>query len=344
MSEAATTATPRSIAPAVASGVLSGLLSGTAILGIAFLLPVQVTYGRKGWRAGLVAATVSLLVASLVQLGQLALRGGSELEIFGRLTPGLFLAGAVAPPAIFLAALVLMNAPFWTEGRAWARVFSATALVSLAAIPAVIALSRNASFLQWMQDEFKRAFGFLAGLEAPGVVGGAGPGPALSEADLRELTDFYLGVFQSSFVPFFLAFLAGSRWIGLRMSGPGSAGRAEARPVSEFRLPYLLVWPFLAAWTGVFLVSWFKVGMPWSALAWNLAIAISLAYTVQGIGIASHFLRRWNMPKGLRICVAATAVVLFLQPPVGTAIVACLPLLGVTEVWIPYRNPKGVGA
>lgn len=342
MSDTVNPAARESMAPPILAGLFSGLLYGTAILGVAFLLPVQVSYGRRGQRGGLVAALVSLLVASSVQLGEVLATGGfgAVVPMIGTMTPSTFILVAALPPAVLLLALVLMNAPFWREGQDWARAFSGTALASAAALPAIVSLSRDTTFLGEWEAQIRKTlelFGGNAGTNAAQ--------PSLfSAADVAGMSQLSLAIFDSSFVPLLLVFLAGSKWIGNRVSGEGSKGHDNARPVSEYSLPSWLVWPFMAAWTGVLYVSYRKVGMPWSGLAWNLAVAISLAYAVQGTGIASYLMRRWNMPKSLRICVAVSAVIIFLQPPVGTALVAAIPLLGVSEVWINYRKPKGVGA
>jgi hypothetical protein len=342
MSDAIDPAARESLAPPLLAGFLSGLLYGTAILGIAFLIPVQITYGRRGKRAGLVAAAIALGVASLVQLGEVLASGGfgSELFMIGTMTPATFLLVAVLPPAVLLGALVLMNASFWRGSGAWARDFSGTALASFAAAPAVVALSRSTAFMDACEAQIGKTLNGIAGQ----AQAGAAQASLFSAVDIKEMARLSFTILESSFVPLLLVFLAGSRWIGNRASGEGSEGREESRTLSDYRLPSWLVWPFMAAWAGVLYVSYFKVGLPWSGLAWNLAIAFSLAYLVQGTGIASFLMRSWNMPRSLRILVAVSAVIIFLQPPVGTALIAALPLLGVSEVWINYRNPKGVGA
>ena len=63
----------------------------------------------------------------------------------------------------------------------------------------------------------------------------------------------------------------------------------------------------------------------------------------QGLGIVTHLLKKWNTPKAMRIMIAVTAVI-SLATPMGIIVAAALPLIGVTEIWIHYRKPKGVGA
>ena len=50
------------------------------------------------------------------------------------------------------------------------------------------------------------------------------------------------------------------------------------------------------------------------------------------------------MPRSLRIVFAVMAVLALATPTAGIAVAVALPLFGVTEIWIPYRKPKGAGA
>ncbi len=80
------------------------------------------------------------------------------------------------------------------------------------------------------------------------------------------------------------------------------------------------------------------------ATAWNCGLVITLVYAAQGMGVVSHYFNRWNTPRALRVVFAATLVAALATPVLGLVVAAVLPLLGVTEVWIPYRKAKGVGA
>lgn len=329
----------RNLAPPLVAGIFSGLLYGTAILSFAFLLPVQVSFGRRGRRAGYIACLVSFVTAMIFQSAELFAAGGfsSSLGDYGFLG---FLLLASLPPSLFLLGLAIMNASLWSSHLGWARGFAGVLPASLVAIPGLIWLSGNKAFLAMVEARLKGFVDSFLSQAGKGVDADA----LRASLDVETLTRSSLLVLDSSFVGLFLALLAGSWWIGNRISGVGSPGRLLAGRLSDYRLPYPLVWAFLATWTGVLVVTWLKLGMPYQAVVWNLAIAASLAYALQGLGIVSHLMRRIKMSGMLRICLGITALALLLTPPFGTVLVAILPLLGVTEVWIPYRNPKGVGA
>ena len=106
----------------------------------------------------------------------------------------------------------------------------------------------------------------------------------------------------------------------------------------------MYVWPFLASGAMLLLSLRFDAGTLARSIAWNLVLIFSCAYLAQGLGIVAHFLARWKVPNFLRIVTLAMATLSALTSPLGLAFAAILTLLGVTELWIPYRNAKGVGA
>jgi hypothetical protein len=333
------------LASSFAGGLAAGLLYSSVVFGFVFLLPVQVIYGRRGKREGLLASVWALVFALVGQVITILVAGiaggtGFDLASLGNLDAIKSLSLAVVPPAVLLAALGIMNAPFWKRGQDFARGFSGAALASAVAIPGLVLLAGDAGFLSYFEE---RLDAFIQPMLAQAGTGFEAS-VLRSSVDAKTLASTSMTILFCSFSALLLAWLGASWWVGNRISGVGTKGWEETSSLADYRLPYLLVWAFLGAWAGVLGVSYFKLPMPWQGIAWNLALVLGLAYTAQGLGIASHLMRRWNLPRSLRICLAFTGLILLCTPPVGTAAMALLPILGVTEVWIPYRNPKGAGA
>lgn len=329
-------ANPR--AETLVAGAASGLLYGSAVFAFAFLLPVQLVYGRWGKRSGLAAAAVSFAFSLIGQLGRDLL--ATPRADWAGLFSGPALLALVAPPLALLALLALMNLKFWDSKLGLGRSLSATALGSAALLPAILALEGDASFRAFFEERL--------GAVSKAFLSAAGEGyeaSALAAAlDPKALAATSFAILNSSFAALLFAFLAGSWWLGSRSAGPGSEGRRVARALDEIRLPEAFVWPFLAAWAALLAATYFKLGAAVTAAAWNIALILSLSYAAQGLGLITFLMKRWNMPRSLKVCFAVMAVVAVATPPFGTALLGLLPLLGVTEVWIPYRKPKGVGA
>jgi hypothetical protein len=317
----------------IAAGAASGLLYLSILFSFAFLLPVQVAFGRNGRRSGLAAAGISAAI--------LCVAFGWRLAAAGALSAG-NLAESLAVPLVLLGALALVNAPFKGDPAPVYRILAATALCACAALPAIIALSRDASIATYLEG---RIGAFLAPMRQ--AVAGAGDGYEASalaaSLDPKDLVAMSIAMLRDSYAAVIFLLIGGSRRLGNRLSGQGSRGREDSGAIDELRLPYPLVWAFLISWSLVLAAEFLRAPEAASAFAWNCALVLSLAYAAQGLGIATHLFKSWNMPKSMRILIAVMAVI-SLVTPVGMAVAAALPLLGVTEIWIHYRKPKGVGA
>jgi len=319
----------------IGAGAASGFLYLSVVLSLLFLIPVQVVFGRHGRKAGMAAAGVALAVTLL---GRAAWLAGEGFLSLGALAFGLLV------PAALLGALALVNAPFWGALSAPWRALAAAGALALAAAPALAGAWADPAFNDYLVgriaslvEPFKAQLGAATG-------GGFDASALAASLDPASLAAASKDALASCYAAILLALVGGSWWLGSRLAGPGSRGRVEAPALSACRLPYALVWPFLASWALVLaaLLGGFPVAVRHAA--WNLAISLSLLYAAQGLGIASHFAQRINMPRPLRIAIAASALLALATPTAGVAVGVVLPLLGVTEVWIPYRNPKGVGA
>jgi hypothetical protein len=317
-------------------GLISGLFYLFVVFAPLFLVPVQIAYGRGGRRCGKIAAGMAAFVVAVAQAVRLALGGSFGLGL---------MAASVVPPIVLLAALVLLNAAFWSRSPATYRILAIAAICALALIPLIREIGRDEAFLSSVESRIEEVFAPIRAQEGrqPGDRGY--DASALAAAlDPKALAATSLRVLASSYAGLLVLILGGSWWLGNRSAGPGSQGRSVAPALSAYRVPYALVWAFLASWAAV-LATMFVRGLDaLQTAAWNCALAFSLPYAAQGAGIASSFFDRWKMPRFTRVLIAATAIAALATPTAGTVVAIALPLLGVTEVWIPYRTTKGVGA
>ena len=324
---------------ALALGLLAASFYLSVVISFAFLVPVQLAFGRLGKRGGLFAAGLAALVLAIVEAWRLV-AGGSEPFLLETLA-------AMAYPLVLIAALVLLNAAFWGRTAPFVRALVASAGLALLASPLVALVVTDAAVKVALTEGVRSLMRSLAGAaKGASPLSGEGYDSAalFASLDPREMVESTLTMFASCYSALLFLLLGGSWWLGNRLAGEGSEGRRETPALSELHLPANLIWPFLASWALVFAALFIKAGPAPLAFAWNLSLLFSLAYAAQGTGIVAHYLARWKVPRSFRIALAVSAFIALLSPPIGTFIVAILPLLGVTELWIPYRNPKGVGA
>jgi MFS family permease len=331
MSDPVTVLRRKPDAALLVAGIASGLLYISVLLSFVFLVPVQIAFGRFGRRAGMAAAGVAV-GGIVVVLGWRLVAAGA----FGALS----IVAGIVPPVVLFGALALINAAFWHGWAAVYKVLLVTAVCAIAALPVIVSLERDTSIAAYLEE---RIGAFLAPLRSASGEGYDASALAAS-LDPKELVASSIATLRNSYAAVLLFLIGGSWRLGNRLSGPGSRGREETAPIDEFRLPYLLLWAFLAAWSLVLAAVLMHAPETIAAFAWNCAIALALLYAAQGLGIITHVLKRWNMPRFLRIVIAAMALLALATPTTSIAVAVALPLFGVTEIWIPYRKPKGAGA
>jgi hypothetical protein len=308
----------------LAGGAISGLLYSSIFLAALFLLPVQIVYGRSGQGAGNGAAGVSALAIAVAQ--------GLRLARAGAIDPIILLVG-MAPSLVLLLALVVINAGFWRGGAARFRVIAPAAACALAAIPLMVAAARDRSAAGLLEDWIKSLLSSMGGegLDATALSVSVDPSLMANEI-MTGLIDSYAAT---------LLLILGGTWLaGNRLAGPLGAGRDRVGPIESYRLPSWAIWPFLGTWTALLAAVALRAGAAPTAVAWNLALTAALPFAAQGLGVAVFLLKRWGVPRGLRIALAATAVLALLAPSTAVVVAIVVPVLGVTETWIPYRKPK----
>jgi hypothetical protein len=311
---------------------MSSLLYLSLFFSFAFLLPVQIAYGRLGKRAGLATGGISAIGIAATQVIRLALAG--SLDLLG-------IAAGILPPCILLGALMLMNASFGRGIRPVYRAFAAAALCSLAALPLIIALERDASIISYLE---KQIGALLAPLKS--AIGGDGYEASALAASLdpREIVATGIATLRDSYAAILFVLIGGSWRIGSRLAGENSLGHAEVVAIDELKLPFPFIWAFLASWFLVLGAVLLHGPETVSAVAWNCGLALAVAYAAQGLGILTYLFKSWKMPRSLRIMLVILAIVAMVTPTTAIVVAVALPLFGVTEIWIPYRKPKGVGA
>lgn len=339
--------TPRS-APwhivALASGVASASLWLSVFFAPLFLIPLQVAFGRLGKKAAWLAVAAAVLVLFPSEIWRVAdaSKGIAPLDVVAALA---FPIGAVF-------ALVLMNLPFLSRVPPSFRMLGLGLAAGALAAPAVATILADEGLktaltqsISQLMDRFMSALPKAADAQATqGAAPSYDTAALLAGLDPAQMVATTMKVFASCYAALFCLLFGGSWWIGSRLSGGKSVAGEAAAPLPELRVPGELVWPFLASLGLLLAVLYLKAGLLYQAAAWNLVLAMSLVYAAQGMGIVAHILARLRVPRGFRIAFAVLVLISAISSPIGAALIAILPLLGLTELWIPYRNLKGVGA
>jgi hypothetical protein len=307
------------------TGLLSGLLYLSYVLSFAFLVPVQHAFTGRGKKSGFIAAGIAMFVIAAGQVGRMI-----EMRV---LDPVVLVAG-VLPPLLFLAAIAFVNMKIGSLPIGGKILIASMVLAAIAA-PFVMQATADKNFSSWLVE-------YIGSAMSSSGIGTDG------QAYARAAVDSAISVIQSAFAAFILWVVASSWWIGsfyaarkaLRETQAGESLLASIR-LATMRVPYFALWPTLLSWALLFVALLTKQTGFVAAIAWNIALCSASLYAMQGIGIVSHLFKRFNANRLLRILAPLAIVAVALSSTAGALILIALPLLGITEVWLPYRNLKG---
>lgn len=307
------------------TGLLSGLLYLSYVLSFAFLVPVQHAFAGRGKKSGFIAAGIAMFVIAAGQVGRMI-----EMRV---LDPIVLVAG-VLPPLLFLAAIGFINAKIGSL-HIGGKIFIASAALAAIAAPFVMKATSDKNFSSWLVEYVGSA------MNSSGI-GTDGPNYA------RAAVDGAIRLVQSAFAAFILWIIAGSWWIGsfyaarkaLRETQAGESLLASIR-LASMHVPSFALWPTLLSWALLFVALLTKQTGFLAAAAWNIALCSASFYAMQGMGIVSHLFKQFNANRLLRILAPLAIAAVALSSTAGALILIVLPLLGITEVWLPYRNLKG---
>jgi len=314
------------------AGLAAGLLYSSVAFAPLCLVPIQVAYGRRGRRSGLAAAGASIAVLAIVMASRLSAAEALNLSDLGK---------GLVPPLAIIAALALVNARFWERIPATYRILAVAGACSLASLPVLATITRDPAFTEYLSSRLDT---MLSPLRAQ-VGEQSYEASALAAAlDAKSMAATAMKTLSSIYAAILAAMVGFDWWVGNRLAGPGSPGREAAPALSLYKAPYAMLWAFLATWAIVLAAMFLDAPAAAKAAAWNIAISCSLPYAAQGLGIAVCLSNTWKLPRLMKVAIAATAAMALVYPTASLVVAVGLPLLGVTEVWIPYRNPKGVGA
>lgn len=324
---------------ALVAGAVSGALYLSVLFSSLFLVPVQSAFCRFGRRAGIMAAGSAILAVAMAQTIAFAGIGASTIpaSILGFL-PIMALAGG----------MVLVNAAFWARVRGLWRVSGVAGLLAVGTTPFVIALVSAPGFRIDLERLVSGSLAPLFQAAAGSPEGSATYEDAVIAATFvpTDIVALWLRMLSSSFVALLLAVIGINWWLGGRLASRFITGTGEipASPaLRHFRVPAVLLWPFLAAWAALGAALLLNAPPLLEAAAWNAALSLALVYGAQGVGIAAHLLDRLGTPRGIRLALGASVVAACTLAPASAFAIAAFPLLGVTEAWIPYRTRKGAG-
>ena len=105
----------------------------------------------------------------------------------------------------------------------------------------------------------------------------------------------------------------------------------------NFIVPETLIWPLIVSLVGVLFDVF--IGLGWFGyLMWNSTFIMIFIYGLHGIGLVKYLIARYKVPGNIRRFIAIISFAVLLLPGVNLVILIGVPMLGVSELWIRFRE------
>lgn len=266
-----------------------------------FLIPLQVVLER--YKDGTRLLSMGIVLAGVLVLRLAVPR--PELGALGQFP--LWEALAV------LSMLGVRNFLYGVSGEL--KVFLEYLTVSLVSVPILLMVANDENFRVLLAELLFGIFAIEANPDSEVV--------NLMIASFQRMLG--LGLFLAGFVTIFIGKMIGS--MPFRTSW-------QYR-IAEFRVntsPWL--WILIVAWAAVLADLRFSFG-PLGVLFWNLGLGTAFLYALQGFAI----IQSWMLKKsGTRVSPLGLIFLLMFLPGVNAVVAIALPLLGISETWVPYKS------
>lgn len=305
--------------------VLSLIMSLSGFLLLFFMVPLQVIAIRRGEKGFLISAMG-------VFFGNLVLKLILSPEA---VSAGIPMTADIAVFLILLGGLYAVNFKLKAY-KGVIRFLIVTVGAAIASLPVLLYLSSDPSFVEMMKGQIDSVLVMLQK---------AFPGETVFGS---LTTDAMYSIFRNSFLSSYLAvfsFIVALSWrIGLRF-GLRSIGRESDMPkIEELNVPERLVWFLFVPLTLVLLKILLagrgmdlNTGIVGFAVSNSLYIMVAL-YGLQGFGLLQYLMVKKKVNPGIRRMTSWSIPLALLIFPLNLVVLILLPGLGVSELWINYRQ------
>jgi hypothetical protein len=309
--------------------VIAIILYITGFLTFLFAVPLQMLMIKRGYRAYLMssfAVLVAVIISALVNTRLMENEELKQMLIFIEL---LF-------PVMLMAGIFAMNLESPYHLRKLYLLLGVTGAVGLVSIPIIYWLLQSEVFMTAMRDQVEYILSALYGspeAAETGMNGGMLGRIFNPEAMMETLKEVVLRNYLFSFFLLLTLNWRVGYGLGLRSRGERAAG------LKNFFLPDKMVWILLLAWAGILGDIFFGVG-PLGYFVWNVGLIFLFLYGLQGMGIVQHVLSRGDMTRGLQLFIIVMIIVVLFIPFLNILLIIGIPIFGISEIWIKYRQPK----
>jgi hypothetical protein len=315
-----------------------------------YLLPLQITFIRKGREAFLYSIFISFVILLLFRLymASAVLKNiremtitRSDLVIFKDVGAVIFplILVELATLASLVGGLTLVNLYYDKRRGTLYKMLSATAGAAMVGIVLALLLNANRIFVSTMEKLFAEIMQYFRAMlmeMSSASQGGEEAAPPLQGLNpsvlMRGFWYYVIGGFAFGyFINLSITLYAGRVWEAR------TYGRlSRLKRLTHFYLPDNFIWPLIGFWS-VVLASRFVNLHGVEIIAWNGGLVFLFLYGLQGLGILRHLMTRYRILRRLNLLIIMSILIVIFFPPLTIVLIILVPGLGVSEIWIKYR-------
>jgi len=289
-----------------------------------FLIPLFLYGMRRSWEK---TALVLLVLWTALFVQTMVLTAGIDVPGIDR---KLLVLVDLSYPSFLLAGILGF---FLLKGRALKRFLIVSVAAGCVSVPVILAVAANQSFTGLLREQI---IAITELLRQPLSDSGSFESSLLmAQLDPQTMVE----TTKDLFFRFSLAAYCGILVFGYAVARGIRARFLGEAPVdvAAFRVPDRCIWGLLVVLPIVALDLFVDIGF-WAYPFWNAATVLLLIYAFQGFGIIRYRMLRSPRLRRARFFLTVLFLMLLFLPGANIVALLAIPLLGVSELWVRYRE------
>ncbi len=298
------------------------------ILFFLFLIPLQVLFIRRGMGKFLISSAVVMAGIGISALIKTVPIEDRDLRF-------IFITLELAFPLLLLIGLFIVNSSISGFRFRIYRALTAAAVTGLISVPIIYFMSGNEKLVLLLKEQIV----LIAEMLKTGLTGGESFESSVLAGILKpdQLAEMIRGMIFKNYLFFIYIIITGSWWLGTVLHR--RIIKAGPYRIEKFTLPEILIWPLLTAWAGILFDTIFGLGI-FGYIFWNAGLIMLFTYGLQGFGIIQFFFTKRGFTRGSRFLAGLFLAAVLFWPGINLIIIIGIPGLGLSELWIKYRQVK----
>ncbi|MDC7126094.1 MAG: hypothetical protein PQJ46_11045 [Spirochaetales bacterium] len=308
--------------------VLALVLSQFGLTLFLFTVPLYALYYSKGVRDLLIATGSTIVLMFLITIWKTSSVADTDLK------EALIIIEMLIPVLLMLGMFFIIDIiPALSGLRRLYRLFIATGVAVIVAIPVFRILINNNNFTDVIESQMNMLAGVMTGSNDSSFESEVVQSYLGEEGFWGYMKRFYM---KSAAALYFLLLMIVTRISDMLLF------RFKQQPLLmliDFTVPEILLWPTLLVSLGMLVEVFNLVSLgAVSPFIWNIGFILLFLYGLQGFAILRTVFLKFKLPMSLRFMIEMIIIMILLIPGINYIVIIGLPVFGASETWIKLRK------